>query len=392
MSRKQYATLDGNEAVARIAYAFNEVIASAAGAIHGALQTGSLTTTFTASQGLLLMIPNLYKIAGELTSAVIHVAARSLAAQGLSIFGDHSFWTGRYYKLFEYHGAVDADRIILLMGSGCEAAYETVDALNAIGEKIGVLKVRLYRPWDAQRLAAALPGSVKAIAVLDRTKEPGSGGEPLYLDVVAALSEAWVGQMPKVVGGRYGLSSKEFTPAMIKGIFDSLVQPKSHFTVGIHDDVMHTSLPFDRHFSIESDAVVRALFYGLGSDGTGFRPTIYRLAIASQLRGEVYNDAQGVLIRVAGKAEALDQFAEKIQQESPPLTHITEILRQRINPHDIPFAQFTITPSLSTFGSTEITADAATCPQCLANIFDPASRWYRYPFTNCTPIFEPCAI
>jgi pyruvate-ferredoxin/flavodoxin oxidoreductase len=430
MSRKQYATLDGNEAVARIAYALNEVIAiypitpaspmgecaddwatagrtnlwgtvpsvvemqsegGAAGAIHGALQTGSLTTTFTASQGLLLMIPNLYKIAGELTSAVIHVAARSLAAQGLSIFGDHSdvmavrgtgfgllcsasvqeahdfaliaqavtleshvpvihffdgfrtshevqkielldesdlrsllkdewilahrsralspdhpvlrgtaqnpdvyfqaresvnpFYqafpaivqqtmdqlgerTGRYYKLFEYHGAVDADRIIILMGSGCEAAHETVDALNSVGEKVGVLKVRLYRPWDAQRLVAVLPTSVKAIAVLDRTKEPGSGGEPLYLDVVAALSENWVGQLPKVVGGRYGLSSKEFPPAMIKGIFDSLVQPKNHFTVGINDDVTHTSLPFDRHFSIEPDAVVRATFYGLGSDGT----------------------------------------------------------------------------------------------------------------------------
>jgi pyruvate-ferredoxin/flavodoxin oxidoreductase len=430
MHHKQYATVDGNEAVARIAYALNEVIAiypitpaspmgewadewaaagrtnlwstvpsvvemqsegGAAGTIHGALQTGSLTTTFTASQGLLLMLPNLYKIAGELTSVVIHVAARSLAAQGLSIFGDHSdvmaargtgfgllcsasvqeahdfaliaqaatlesrvpmvhffdgfrtsheiqkielldesdlrslikdewvlahrdralspdhpvlrgtaqnpdvyfqtresvnpFYqafpeimqqtmeqfgkrTGRYYKLFEYHGAVDADRIIILMGSGCEAVHETVDALNATGEKVGVLKVRLYRPWDTQRLADALPGSVKAIAVLDRTKEPGAGGEPLYLDVVAALNEAWTGQLPRIVGGRYGLSSKEFTPAMIKGIFDSLVQPKNHFTIGIHDDVTHTSLAFDRHFSIEPDYVVRALFYGLGSDGT----------------------------------------------------------------------------------------------------------------------------
>jgi pyruvate-ferredoxin/flavodoxin oxidoreductase len=185
--------------------------------------------------------------------------------QTMDQFGER---TGRYYKLFEYHGAVNADRIIILMGSGCEAVHETVDALNATGEKVGVLKVRLYRPWDAQRLAAALPESVKAIAVLDRTKEPGSGGEPLYLDVVAAMSEAWAGQLPQIVGGRYGLSSKEFTPAMVKGIFDSLVQPTNHFTIGINDDVSHTSLAFDRHFSIEPDSVVRALFYGLGSDGT----------------------------------------------------------------------------------------------------------------------------
>jgi pyruvate-ferredoxin/flavodoxin oxidoreductase len=432
MSQKTYATLDGNEAVARVAYALNEVIAiypitpaspmgewadawaaeqrtnlwgavpsvvemqsegGAAGAIHGALQTGSLTTTFTASQGLLLMLPNLYKIAGELTSAVIHVAARSLAAQGLSIFGDHSdvmaaratgfvllcsasvqeaqdfaliaqavtlesrlpilhffdgfrtshevqkielldetdlkaliqdewvlahrdrslspdhpvlrgtaqnpdiyfqaresvnqFYqacpeivqrmmnrlgerTGRHYKLFEYHGAEDADRVMVLMGSGCEAAHETVDALNASGEKVGVLKVRLYRPWDAQRFVEALPPTVKVIAVLDRTKEPGSSGEPLYLDVVTALSEAWTGQKPRVVGGRYGLSSKEFTPAMVSGIFNNLAQfqPKNHFTIGIEDDVTQTSLSFDRQFSTEPDSVVRAMFYGLGSDGT----------------------------------------------------------------------------------------------------------------------------
>jgi pyruvate-ferredoxin/flavodoxin oxidoreductase len=432
MSSRTYATLDGNEAVARVAYALNEVIAiypitpaspmsewadawasegrtnlwgavpsvvemqsegGAAGVVHGALQTGALTTTFTASQGLLLMLPNLYKIAGELTSAVIHVSARSLAAQGLSIFGDHSdvmavratgfvllcsasvqeaqdfaliaqavtlearlpiihffdgfrtsheiqkielldetklqaliqdewvfahrdrglspdhpvlrgtaqnpdiyfqaresvnlFYqacpdiaqrtmdrfgeqTGRYYQLFEYHGAEDADRVIVLMGSGCEAAHETVDALNASGKRLGVLKVRLYRPWDTQRFVAALPPTVKAIAVLDRTKEPGSGGEPLYLDVVAALNEAWIGQLPKVVGGRYGLSSKEFTPAMISGIFNNLAQsqPKNHFTIGINDDLTQTSLPFDRHFSTEPDSVVKALFYGLGSDGT----------------------------------------------------------------------------------------------------------------------------
>ena len=436
MSTKNFATIDGNEAVARVAYQLNEVIAiypitpsspmgewadawsaegrpnlwgtvpsvvemqsegGAAGAIHGALQTGSLTTTFTASQGLLLMLPNLYKIAGELTSAVIHVAARSLAAQALSIFGDHSdvmaaratgfallcsasvqeaqdfalishaatlsarvpfihffdgfrtsheiqkiellaqsdlqaliddklvfahrdraltpdhpvvrgtaqnpdvyfqaresvnpFYancpeivqqamdklgekTGRYYQLYEYHGAEDAERVIVLMGSGCETVQQTVDFLNeTTTTKVGVLKVRLYRPFDASRFVAALPKTVKRIAVLDRTKEPGSLGEPLYLDVVTALSECWeeyLSSFPKVVGGRYGLSSKEFNPAMIKGIFDNLdqEQPQNHFTIGINDDLSQTSLTFDANFSIEPDTVFRAMFYGLGSDGT----------------------------------------------------------------------------------------------------------------------------
>ncbi|MEA5516675.1 pyruvate:ferredoxin (flavodoxin) oxidoreductase [Nodularia sp. UHCC 0506] len=436
-----FATIDGNEAVARVAYKLNEVIAiypitpssamgewadtwsaanqpnlwntipsvvqmqsegGAAAAVHGALQTGSLSTTFTASQGLLLMIPNLYKIAGELTSAVIHVAARSLATHALSIFGDHSdvmasratgfallcsasvqeshdfalisqaatletrisfmhFFdgfrtshevqkikllsdeqlrslinenlilahrdraltpdhpllrgtaqnpdvyfqsreaanpyynatptivqrlmdefgklTGRHYQIYEYHGASDAERVIILMGSGCETVHETVDYLNSQGEKVGVVKVRLYRPFDVERFIAVLPNSVQAIAVLDRTKEPGSAGEPLYLDVVAAIHEAWeVGQThsnsalstPKVVGGRYGLSSKEFTPAMVKGIFDHLAQtqPRNHFTVGINDDITYTSLGFDPNFSTEADNVVRAMFYGLGSDGT----------------------------------------------------------------------------------------------------------------------------
>ncbi len=451
---KTFATIDGNEAVARVAYKLNEVIAiypitpssamgewadawsaesrpnlwgtvpsvvqmqsegGAAGAVHGALQTGSLSTTFTASQGLLLMIPNFYKIAGELTSAVVHVAARSLATHALSIFGDHSdvmaaratgfallcsasvqesqdfaliahaatletrvsfmhFFdgfrtshevqkvkllsdddlrslihnhlilahrsraltpdrpvlrgtaqnpdvyfqgreganpyynacpeivqrimdefgerTGRHYKIYEYYGANDADRVIVLMGSGCETVHETVDYLNARGEKLGVVKVRLYRPFDVQRFVAVLPTSVKAIAVLDRTKEAGSAGEPLYLDVVAAIHEAWgeeAGEqgagsrgkdflprplppapLPKIIGGRYGLSSKEFTPAMVKGIFDNLAQakPKNHFTIGINDDVSHTSLSFDSNFSTESDNVVRAMFYGLGADGT----------------------------------------------------------------------------------------------------------------------------
>jgi pyruvate-ferredoxin/flavodoxin oxidoreductase len=437
MSR-QLITLDGNEAVAYVAYRINEVIAiypitpssamgewsdawaathepniwgivpsvvemqsegGAAGAVHGALQTGSLTTTFTASQGLLLMIPNMYKIAGELTPMVIHVAARSLAAQGLSIFGDHSdvmatratgfamlssnsvqeamdfaliaqaaslqsripflhffdgfrtshevakvelltdddlrqmidldlvlahrarslspdhpvlrgtaqnpdvyfqaretvnpFYnacpgivqkcmdqfaglTGRAYQLFEYHGAVNAERVIIMMGSGAEAVHETVDYLSAQGEKVGVLKVRLYRPFDAARFVAALPPTVKSLAVLDRSKEPGSAGEPLYLDCITALHEMIASDkgeltaMPKVVSGRYGLSSKEFTPAMFKAVFDNLKHeyPKNHFTVGIHDDVTFTSLEYDNSFSTEPASVVRAMFYGLGSDGT----------------------------------------------------------------------------------------------------------------------------
>jgi len=437
MTQSEFKTLDGNEAVARIAYKLNEVIAiypitpsspmgewadawaaagqpnlwgtvpsvvemqsegGAAGAVHGALQAGSLTTTFTASQGLLLMMPNFYKIAGELSSSVIHVAARSIAAQALSIFGDHSdvmalratgfamlasasvqeaqdmaliaqaasleaqlpflhFFdgfrtsheiskiellpdevlremiddelifqhrqrkltpdnpfirgtaqnpdvyfqaresvnpyyhvcpdivqaamdkfaelTGRQYHIFEYHGAEDAEEVIVLMGSGAEAAHETVDALNAQGQKVGVLKVRLYRPFDIQRFIEALPATTRAIAVLDRTKEPGSAGEPLYLDIVNALYESLssgqrIQEMPVIRGGRYGLSSKEFTPAMINGVFNHLreANPHNHFTVGINDDVTHTSIPYDPDFSVEANDVVRAMFYGLGSDGT----------------------------------------------------------------------------------------------------------------------------
>jgi pyruvate-ferredoxin/flavodoxin oxidoreductase len=436
MSQRVISTLDGNEAVAYVAYRTNEVIAiypitpsspmgewadawaaegqpniwnnvpavvemqsegGAAGAVHGALQAGSLTTTFTASQGLLLMLPNMFKIAGELTSAVLHVAARSLAAQGLSIFGDHSdvmavrgtgfallasnsvqeahdfaliaqaatletrvpflhffdgfrtsheinkiemlsdddmramisdalvqahreralspehpfirgtaqnpdvyfqaretvnpFYaacpeitqrtmdrfaelTGRQYHLFDYVGAPDAERVVILMGSGAEAAQETVEYLTERGEKVGVLKVRLYRPFSLNHFIAALPPTVKAIAVLDRTKEPGSGGEPLYLDCVNAVFEGYssgsLNQMPKIVGGRYGLSSKEFNPAMVKAILDNLTleNPKNHFTVGINDDLSFTSLDYDPEFSTEADTVIRALFYGLGSDGT----------------------------------------------------------------------------------------------------------------------------
>ncbi len=427
-------TIDGNEATAHVAFHLNEVIAiypitpaspmgeladqwaagkrtniwgtvpliaelqsegGAAGAVHGALQTGALTTTFTASQGLLLMMPNLFKIAGELTSAVIHVSARSIAAQALSIFGDHSdvmavrstgfgmlasgsvqeaqdmamiahaatlearvpfihffdgFRTshevakveqltvedmramidpdlvqahrnrglspdrpfirgtsqgpdvyfqareavnpyylkcpdivqktmdkfaalvGRQYHLFDYVGAPDAERVIVLMGSGAETAHETVDYLTGQGEKVGVLKVRLYRPFDVKRFVESLPPTVKVIAALDRTKEPGSAGEPLYQDVVTALAEARTNGAPppRVIGGRYGLSSKEFTPAMVKGIFDEMKKdnPKNHFTIGIYDDVTHTSLEYDPDFSTEDPETIRAVFYGLGADGT----------------------------------------------------------------------------------------------------------------------------
>lgn len=426
-------TIDGNEAAAYVAHQVNDVIAiypitpsspmgeladayaaggkpniwgtvplvmemqsegGAAGAVHGALQTGSLTTTFTASQGLLLMIPNMYKIAGELTPTVFHVAARSLATQALSIFGDHSdvmatrqtgfamlasnsvqesmdfslisqaatlesrvpflhffdgFRTshevmkveqlntediramidddlvrahrnrglspdrpvirgtaqnpdvyfqgreasntfylnlpdivqktmdkfaklvGRQYHLFDYVGAPDAERVIVLMGSGAETAHETVDYLVEQGEKVGVLKVRLYRPFSIAHFVEALPQSVKTIAVLDRTKEPGGIGDPMYLDVVSAIQEAeGLENKPKVVGGRYGLSSKEFTPAMIKGVFDELAKPKpkNHFTVGITDDVTHTHIEYDRSFSIEGPGVFRGMFFGLGADGT----------------------------------------------------------------------------------------------------------------------------
>ncbi len=436
--KRTLTTIDGNEAVAYVAYRLSEVIAiypitpsspmgewsdtwsssgenniwgtvpsvielqsegGAAGVVHGALQTGSLTTTFTASQGLMLMIPNMYKIAGELTPMVMHVAARSLAAQGLSIFGDHSdvmaaratgfgmlssasvqeamdfalisqaatlesripfvhffdgfrtshevskvellteddlramidldliyahrlrglspdhpvirgtaqnpdvyfqaretvnpFYaacpetvqramdkfaklTGRSYQLYEYHGAPDAERVIVLMGSGAEAVHETVDYLCGQGEKVGVVKVRLYRPFDTRRFMEAFPSTTKAIAVLDRTKEPGSAGEPLYQDSITTFFEGvangWgsIKSIPKIVGGRYGLSSNEFTPAMVRAVYNNLAleSPKNHFTIGINDDLSHTSLNFDGEFSTEPESVVRALFYGLGADGT----------------------------------------------------------------------------------------------------------------------------
>jgi pyruvate-ferredoxin/flavodoxin oxidoreductase len=422
--------LDGNEAAALIAHKTSEVIAiypitpasamgeladtwsaagrkniwgavpqviemqsegGAAGAVHGALQAGALTTTFTASQGLLLMLPNMFKIAGELTSTVFHVAARALATHALSIFGDHSDvmaargtgfallcsssvqeahdlalvataatlgsrvpflhffdgfrtsheinviepldddviralvpdefvaahreraltpdrpllrgsaqnpdvffqareaaspfyaatpaivdeamehlaeWTGRRYRLFDYAGAPDAERVIVLMGSAAGAATEAVDALIAQGEKVGLVTVRLYRPFSGGDLVAALPETVRSIAVLDRSKDPAAGGEPLYLDVVAALAEH--DRPAQVIGGRYGLASKEFTPAMAAAVFAELYRkaPKRHFTVGIHDDLSHTSLTVDATFSTEARDVVRSVFYGLGSDGT----------------------------------------------------------------------------------------------------------------------------
>jgi pyruvate-ferredoxin/flavodoxin oxidoreductase len=371
----------------------------AAGAVHGALQSGALSTTFTASQGLLLMIPNMFKIAGELTSTVFHVSARSLAMQALSIFGDHSdvmacrgtgfamltsgsvqeapdmaliahsatlrtrvpfmhffdgfrtsaevnkiellddeviramiddklvfehrkrgltpdrpvlrgtaqnpdvyfqgretvnpFYldcpekvqatmdefaklTGRQYHLFDYFGAKDAERVIVVMCSGAETAEETAKYLIDKGEKVGVLTVHLYRPFSVSHFAAALPATTRSIAVLDRTKEPGANGDPLFLDVVSAINEALdrgiatFKSMPRIIGGRYGLSSKEFTPAMVKAVFDELknAEPKNHFTVGINDDVTHSSLDFDKNFSIEDEKTKRCLFFGLGADGT----------------------------------------------------------------------------------------------------------------------------
>ena len=430
MTTQTTATIDGNEAAARIAHKLSEVVAiypitpaspmgeladawslrkqtnlwgvvpdvvemqseaGAAGALHGSLQAGALTTTFTASQGLLLMIPNMYKIAGELSPAVIHVAARSVATHALSIFGDHSdvmatrqtgwamlasssvqeahdmavvahlatlesrvpflhffdgfrtshevakidlvgddflrqlvdedliskhrerslnpnrpvlrgtaqnpdvffqareasnpFYeelpqivsmtmervgelTGRPHSLFEYHGDPEAEEVVVLMGSGVGAAVEAVDHLVQNGRKAGVLVVKLFRPFDTAAFEGALPESVRRIAVLDRTKEPGGVGEPLYQDVVTALSET--GREADVVGGRYGLSSKEFTPAMAVGVFDHLAgdNTKRHFTVGINDDVTGLSIDYDPDVVEESEDVTRALFYGLGSDGT----------------------------------------------------------------------------------------------------------------------------
>ncbi|MEW6382248.1 MAG: pyruvate:ferredoxin (flavodoxin) oxidoreductase [bacterium] len=429
---RRMVTIDGNEAAAYVAHQTNEVIAiypitpsspmaewadewsnagqtniwgtvplvnemqsekGAAAAIHGALQAGALSTTFTASQGLLLMIPNMFKIAGELTPTVFHIAARSIACQALSIFGDHTdvmaaratgfaflaagsvqeamdfaliaqaatlearvpflhFFdgfrtshemnkieqlsrddisaminddlvlahrsralspdnpfirgtsqnpdvyfqsreaanpyylacpdivqktmdrfadlTGRQYHLFDYAGAPDAERVIVIMGSGADTAQETVEYLAAQGEKVGIIRVHLYRPFSPGHFLQALPASVKVIAVLDRTKEPGSIGEPLYLDVVASLQEAQISSQPRIIGGRYGIGSKEFTPAMVNGLFQEMKKerPKNRFTIGINDDLTRTSIDYDPSFSIEKEDTIRAIFYGLGADGT----------------------------------------------------------------------------------------------------------------------------
>jgi pyruvate-ferredoxin/flavodoxin oxidoreductase len=435
----RHATIDANEAVARIAYKTNEVCiiypitpaspmgehadqwatqgktnlwgivpdvtqmqseGGAAGSVHGSLQTGALTTTFTASQGLLLMIPNMYKIAGELTSTVFHIASRSVAAQALSIFGDHqdvmaarqtgfamlcsssvqeaqdfalisqaatlesrvpfvhffdgfrtsheintidliedeqiaamidqerihehraralnpehafirgtaqnpdtyfqaretvnSYYiaamdivqscmdqfaalTGRQYELCEYYGAPDAERVIVTLGSSAETIKETIDYLGLTGDdKLAVIKMHLYRPFPSSALAAKIPSTCRSVAVLDRTKEPGAGGEPLYKDVVTALTEAYstgtlpCAHLPRIIGGRYGLSSKDLTPAMVKGVYDELAKdrPKNSFTVGIIDDVTHTSIDYDPAFIVEKPGVYQAMFYGQGGDGT----------------------------------------------------------------------------------------------------------------------------
>jgi pyruvate-ferredoxin/flavodoxin oxidoreductase len=462
--QRQMVTIDGNEATASVAHRTNEICAiypitpssnmgefaddwsaikrkniwgtvplviemqsegGASGAVHGALQTGSLTTTFTASQGLLLMIPNMFKIAGELTSTVFHVSARAVATHALSIFGDHSdvmavrqtgwamlpsgsvqeahdmaliaqaatlearvpflhffdgfrtshevdkieqlsdedlramiddelvrahrqralspdrpvlrgsaqnpdvffqaretinpFYarvpgivqkamdkfaklTGRAYHLFDYKGAPDAERVIVVMASGGETAEATVNYLMEKGEKVGVVRVRLYRPFDTNAFLKCLPARVKSIAVLDRTKEPGASGEPLYLDVTSTFFENGR-QGIKVIGGRYGLSSKEFTPAMVKAVFDELKKPapKNHFVVGINEDVTHSSLDYDQNFSVEHPETVRCLFFGLGSDGTvGANKNSIKI-----IGEETKNNAQGYFYYDSKKAGTL---------------------------------------------------------------------------------------
>jgi len=466
MNKRPVITIDGNEAAASVAYRVSEVIAiypitpsstmgelsdewaskskpniwgtiphviemesegGAAGAVHGALQTGALSTTFTASQGLLLMIPNMYKIAGELTSTVFHIAARSIAAQGLSIYGDHqdvmaarqTGWamlssasvqeamdiaaiahsstlssripfihffdgfrtshevakieqltdedlremidldlvrehrkrglspdrpfirgtsqnpdvyfqaretvnpyyqaipeivqkamdkfgklTGRKYRLFDYVGHPEAERVVVILGSGGESVEATVTDLIAKGEKVGLIKIRLFRPFSIFHFMEALPATVKKIAVLDRTKEPGSAGEPLYLDIVNALFESQKTHI-QVIGGRYGLSSKEFTPAMAKAVLDELKkdQPKNHFTVGIKDDVSFTSLEVDNNYSVEDPDTVRCVFIGLGSDGTvGANKNSIKI-----IGEETNNYAQGFFYYDSKKAGTLTQ-------------------------------------------------------------------------------------
>jgi pyruvate-ferredoxin/flavodoxin oxidoreductase len=465
MNTLETLMIDGNEAAAHVAHRLSETIAiypitpsstmaeladewsahgrknlwggvpevvqlqsegGAAGTVHGALMAGAFTTTFTASQGLLLMIPNLYKIAGELTPFALHVAARTLATHALSIFGDHSdvmacrqiglallasgsvqeahdfaaiahaatlktripflhffdgfrtsheiqrvellsdqvlralvdpaaeaafrqraltpdrptlrgsaqnpdaffqareacspfyaaapavvsevmdqlcAFTGRRYRLFDYVGHSQAERVVVLMGSGAETAEEYVEHALKQGEKVGVLKVRLFRPWSAKDFLAALPPTVKSIAVLDRTKEPGAIGEPLYLDVLSTLAETRWAEVPRVIGGRYGLSSKEFDPAMVRAVFDELArpEPRNHFTVGIVDDVSHSSLEWDRGFEVPHPGRVEAVFYGLGADGTvGANKNSIKI-----IGDETENCAQGYFVYDSKKSGAM---------------------------------------------------------------------------------------
>ncbi|HRJ71807.1 MAG TPA: pyruvate:ferredoxin (flavodoxin) oxidoreductase [Terrimicrobiaceae bacterium] len=528
------STLDANEAVASVAYRLSETIAiypitpsspmaewcdewsvagrpnlwktvphlvqmqseaGVAGAVHGALQAGTLTTTFTASQGLLLMIPNLYKIAGELLPFCFHVTARTIATHALSIFGDHSDvmacrqtgvamlasnsvqeaqdlaciahaatlaarvpvmhffdgfrtshevakietladdilasmveerWirsfreralspehpeirgtaqnpdvffqcreaanrfhdevpstvqclmdrfaelTGRAYDLFQYSGDPEAERVVVAIGSGAETAEETSRALNAAGEKTGVLKVRLYRPFSVPDFLNALPATVRSLAVLDRTKEPGAVGEPLYVDVVAALAEARAAgfsnfaREPQVIGGRYGLSSKEFDPAMAKAVFDELKKdrPRRHFTVGITDDVTHLSLPVDASFAIEGDDVYRAVFFGLGSDGTvGANKNTIKI-----IGERTANDAQGYFVYDSKKSGATT------------VSHLRFSPRPMASHYLIKQAQFVAChhfPSLERGDLLEVAAERATV--LLNTPLPPEKLWRRLP-------------
>ena len=527
-------TIDGNEAAASVAYRLNEVIAiypitpaspmgeaadawaaerrpnvwgivpqvvelqseaGAAGAVHGALQAGALATTFTASQGLLLMLPNMFKIAGELTPAVIHVAARAVATHALSIFGDHSdvmaarstgwamlcaasvqeahdfalishaatldtripflhffdgfrtshemsrivplddddlravvdgekvtehraraltpdhpvlrgtaqnpdvFFQGREasnryydacparvqqvmdrfaavthrrYGLFDYVGSADADRVIVMMGSGAGAAAETVEALRAQGQRVGLLKVRLFRPFSADHLLAALPRTVRAIAVLDRTKEPGAAAEPLFQDVITAVAEARANgdspfeRTPRIIGGRYGLGSKEFTPAMAKAVFDELrwPQPKARFSIGIDDDVTFGSLAYDPAFSTEPDDVVRALFYGLGSDGTV---------------GANKNSIKIIAEATGGYAQAYFVYDSK-KAGSTTVSHLRFGPRPIESTYLIDRAQFVACSQWEMLGRLDVLEHAADGATVLLNVpCEPAAVWTALP-------------
>ncbi|MBI5380804.1 MAG: pyruvate:ferredoxin (flavodoxin) oxidoreductase [Opitutae bacterium] len=530
-------TLDGNEAVADVAYRVCELFAiypitpsspmgewvdewsakketnlwghipeviemqsegGAAGALHGALQAGTLASSFTASQGLLLMIPNMYKIAGELHPCVLHVTARALATHALSIFGDHSdvmacrqtgfamlcsgsvqeahdfaaiahsttlatrvpflhyfdgfrtshevqkidrvsdddlralvdedhikafrdkamtpdkpiirgtaqnpdvffqareacnpFYdvaaakvqeafdafaarTGRAYKLFDYEGAPDADRVIVIMGSGAEPVAETAAYLNARGEKTGVVRVRLYRPFDAKAMLAALPATVKTVAVLDRTKEPGALAEPLFLDVATALYESDRAGKIKLIGGIYGLGSKEFTPAMVKAVFDELKksQPKTRFTVGINDDVTLRSLPYDESFDIETDDTRRAVFYGLGADGTvGANKNSIKIIGEGT---ELY--AQGYFVYDSKKSGAMT------------VSHLRFGPQPIRSPYLISRASFVAVHHFPFVERMEVLSQAIPGGTLLLNLAAPASQvWDRLPLEVQTRIIE----